>query len=116
MYRAPRRLIFSEACFSPPRRLHSLGRRLDRVVLARFGKPTFVMTGDSFFSLGEEFGAGQNPIFLIRSLPEKLFHPDGTPAFGQWQGGWLGVMGKQIEDVNQVAGQWMNGEGTTEKP
>lgn len=97
--------------FQSAKALHSSGRRFDRVVLARSGTPVFVMTGDSFLALGEEFRAGQNPIFLIRTLPEKLYQPDGKPAFGRWEGGWLGVMGKQMEDATQAAQQWMEGAG-----
>jgi len=99
--------------FQSAKALHLSGRRFDRVVLARSGKPVFAMTGDSFVSLGEELEAGQNPIFLIRTLPEKLHDPDGNPAFGRWEGGWLGVMGKQMEDVNQAARQWIGGDDVT---
>jgi hypothetical protein len=99
--------------FQSAKALQLSGRRFDRVVLARSGKPVFVMTGDSFLSLGEEFRAGQNPIFLIRTLPEKLHDPDGNPAFGRWEGGWLGVMGKQMEDVNQAARRWIGGDDVT---
>ena len=46
-------------------------------------------------------------------LPEQLYLPDGTAAFGSWTGGWLGVLGRQIEDVNTFGQAWMSGERST---
>jgi hypothetical protein len=39
-------------------------------------------------------------------LPEHVYALDGTPAFGTWTGGWLGVMGKQLDDSNEFHKQW----------
>ena len=61
---------------------------------------TFVRTGQ------QQFGAVQNPVYLIRTLPEKLYKPTGEGAFGQWTGGLLGVLGKQMDDANTAAKQW----------
>jgi hypothetical protein len=94
--------------FQAAKVLETKGRRFRRVVLARARKPVFVMTGDAFSSIGSEYGAGQNPIYLIRTLPEKLYRPSGEPAFGKWEGGWLGVLGKQMEDANAAAREWMS--------
>src|SRR6185503_21332606 len=52
--------------------LASNGRRFTRVILARAGTPVFMITGEDFEELGVEFAGGQNPVFLIRTLPEKL--------------------------------------------
>jgi hypothetical protein len=81
-------------------------RQFDRVILARAGEPVFVLKGESYATLGREFQAGQNPVFLIRTLPEKLFRPSGEQAYPQWTGGLLGVVGKQMEDANKVARDW----------
>jgi hypothetical protein len=89
--------------------LYAAGRRFDRVVLARQGTDIFLMKGDDFAAIGQQFGAGQNPVYLIRTLPEKLYKPTGEGAFGQWTGGLLGVLGKQMEDANAAAKRW--GEG-----
>ena len=48
--------------------------------------------------------------YLIRTLPEKLFNPDGTAAFGRWEGGLLGVLSKQMEDVSAAALRWNRGQ------
>jgi len=86
------------------------GRRFDRVTLARQGSAVFVMDGADFALLGESFTAGENPIYLIRTLPEKLYLPDGTPAYGTWTGGFLGVLGAQMRDVNDAAQTWAGGQ------
>lgn len=87
------------------------GRSFGRVTLARQGKPVFVMEGEAFQNLGREYGDGQNPIYLVRTLPELLYRTDGRAAFGTWSGGWLGVMTKQMEDVTDFGTAWVSGEG-----
>ena len=95
--------------FQAAQALHESGRRFDKVVLARTGTSVFQMKGEEFSTIGLEFAAGQNPIYLIRTLPEKLYRMDGEAAFGHWEGGWLGVLSKQMQDVNQAAQQWVTG-------
>lgn len=85
-------------------------REFGRVILARQGKPMFMMEGAAFTQLGQEYSSGQNPVYLIRTLPEQLYLPDGTAAFESWTGGWLGVLGRQIEDVNTFGQAWMTGD------
>lgn len=89
-------------------------REFGRVILARQGKPVFMMEGAAFAQLGQEYSSGQNPVYLIRTLPEQLYLPDGTAAFGSWTGGWLGVFGRQIEDVNSFGQAWMTGKHSTD--
>ena len=95
--------------FQAAKALHAAGRSFKKVNLVRSGTPVFVMSGQAFDEMGTEYAGGQNPIYLIRTLPEKLYLPDGTAAFGSWTGGWLGVMGRQMEDVNEFAQRWMAG-------
>lgn len=86
------------------------GREFGKITLSRGGKAVFVMDGDDFAELGAEYSAGQNPMYLIRTLPEKLALPDGRTAFGTWEGGLLGVFSKQMEDVNSFGQAWAMGE------
>lgn len=97
------------AVFQSAEALHEVGRRFDRVILARRGKPVFLMKGEDFWSIGAEFSAGQNPVYLVRTLPEKLYRPSGEAGFGRWEGGWLGVLEKQLNDANDAARQWSSG-------
>ena len=86
--------------------LSESGRRFERVVLARRGDAVFQIKGDDFDQLGREFKGGQNPVFLLRTLPAKLHRPSGEAAFGQWEGGLLGVVGKQMEDLTAAGRSW----------
>lgn len=80
-------------------------REFREVVLAWRGEPRFILGGDDFREMGRE-AAFQNPVYTIRTLPEKLRRPDGRPAYSNWTGGMLGVLGAQMDDVNDFARQW----------
>jgi hypothetical protein len=80
-------------------------REFKRVVLAHRGVPKFQLEGAYFHQLGEEYSV-QNPVFTMRTFPEHLLRPDGTRAFEQWSGGWLGVLNEQLEDFGEFHKQW----------
>jgi hypothetical protein len=80
-------------------------KRYGRVELAHRGTTKFIMAGEYFAQLGAEYGE-QNPIYTLRTFPEHLYRPDGTSAYGTWTGGMIGVLGKQMEDFNDVHRQW----------
>jgi hypothetical protein len=80
-------------------------RSFSSVILAHRGTAKFVLDGASFREIGRT-NDFQNPIFTIRTLPEKLSTPDGKPAFPSWSGGLLGVLSKQMEDVNRLSERW----------
>lgn len=80
-------------------------RSFDHVLLSHRGTAKFILEGDFFKKLGTEYGV-QNPMYTLRSLPENVLELDGTPAFGKWSGGWLGVTSKQIEDLNEFHREW----------
>jgi hypothetical protein len=69
------------------------------------GSPRFKISGADFKYIGSAF-ATENPVYLLRTFPEKLRRPDGTQAFGKWEGGLLGVAGKQMEDLAEFHRQW----------
>jgi len=81
-------------------------RQFDSVYLAYRGRLKFVMSGDDFQDIGRQREAGQNPLYLIQTLPEKLRYPDGREAFSHWDGGWLGVSTHQLEDFAELHRQW----------
>lgn len=87
--------------------------RFDRVVLAYRGDPKFNLDGDYFQKLGDEY-AFQNPVYTLRTLPENVYNLDGTPAFGTWTGGLLGVVGEQKQDLNEFHQRWYAQEGASE--
>jgi hypothetical protein len=85
-------------------------RRFGQVRLVRGLSHIYSMRGEDFQEIGREYEAGQNPVYLIRTFPEKLFLPNGTSAFGTWTGGLLGVAMQQMEDVNEAARAWLGVE------
>jgi hypothetical protein len=76
-----------------------------RVILAHKGKRKFIIEGDYFKVLGQEFGP-QNPVYTIRTFPEHVFDLSGKQAFANWTGGVFGVVNKQMEDFNEFNKQW----------
>ncbi len=87
--------------------LATMGRSPANVQLQRSGNTVFVLKGEDFLKLGAEFENGQNPVFLLRTLPEKLANADGTAAYQAWTGGLLGVVGKQMEDLSDAGRRWV---------
>lgn len=64
-----------------------------------------MLKGDYFQTIGLEYGV-QNPVYTLRTLPENVYTLEGKQAFGSWTGGWLGVVGKQMEDLNEFHRLW----------
>lgn len=81
------------------------GRSYDRIVLAYRGEARFLLTGSYFSRIGEEY-SWQNPVFLMRELPQNTLRISGEPAFETWTGGWLGVMNAQMNDLNSLHQEW----------
>jgi len=80
-------------------------REFDKVLLCSKGEVKFTLRGDFFQKTGKEYG-DQNPVYTMRTFPENLYRPDGDKAFGSWQGGLLGVTGKQLEDFTEFHKKW----------
>jgi len=75
------------------------------VKLSFRGDTKFLIEGDYFQKIGEEY-PWQNPVYSTRTFPENLLNIDGSRAYGQWTGGILGVLGKQMEDFNDFNEKW----------
>ena len=75
------------------------------VILSYKGREKFLLEGSYFLKLGKEYGY-QNPVYTARTLPENVYHLDGTQAFGTWTGGLLGVVSEQMEDYNEFHDEW----------
>ena len=83
--------------------------RVRYVTLSRRNWPVYILSGDDFAEIGRLFEAGENPVYLMRTLPERLYLPSGEPAFERWEGGLLGVLGEQLEDLNEFGKAWALG-------
>lgn len=80
-------------------------REFNEVLLAWRGDVRFRLDGKDFKEIGESF-AWENPVFLLRTFPERLKRADGTAAFETWSGGMLGVLNAQMDDVNTMSEEW----------
>lgn len=80
-------------------------RSFTSVELAHRTSVRFRMTGSYFKTLGTERD-WQNPVYTMRTMPENMRTPEGMPAFGQWTGGMLGVLNKQMEDHQTLHRRW----------
>lgn len=80
-------------------------REFSQVRMAFKGETVFVLDGEDFRKIGREH-AFQNPVYLVRTFPEKLMTPDGDRAFSEWTGGLIGVLNAQMDDVNEMGRQW----------
>lgn len=86
------------------------GKRFDKVILSSKGKRKFYIEGSYFKEIGSSFSY-QNPMYLLRTFPENTFLLNNTKAYATWTGGALGVMGKQMEDLNELAKDWFMADG-----
>lgn len=91
------------------KRLELQATSFSQVKLASKGKVKFVLSGDYFKQLGQEYGE-QNPMYSARTFPENVYTPTGERAFESWSGGLLGVAQKQLEDFKSFHQQWYIGD------
>jgi hypothetical protein len=75
------------------------------IKLEHKGNLKFLIDGSYFHTLGNEYSF-QNPVYTMRTFPANLKNPDGTSAYSEWTGGWLGVLGNQLEDFNDFNRKW----------
>lgn len=83
--------------------------RYGKVHLAFRGETKFILDGEYFRQLGQEYGL-QNPVYTMRTFPSHLKRPDGSEAYGTWTGGMIGVLQKEMEDFNSFHDRWYLGE------
>jgi hypothetical protein len=81
------------------------GRHFARVILACRSRKKFVLDGDYFQQLGQEYES-QNPMYTIRTFPTHLTAMDGSKPFTEYVGGVLGVLGKEMEQFTEFNDQW----------
>lgn len=81
-------------------------RSFDTVELSYRGETRFLLDGGDFQTLGRQMAYGENPVYMLRTFPEKLRDAKGRSAFGEWTGGVLGVMKEQMEDLTELHKQW----------
>lgn len=80
-------------------------KKFNTVQLRFRGKTKFQLDGLYFQTIGKEYSS-QNPVYTMRTFPENLKNPDGSRAYSEWTGGWLGVVKQQMEDFNDFHRKW----------
>jgi hypothetical protein len=85
-------------------------KRFDKVILSSKGNRKFYIEGSYFKEIGSSFSY-QNPMYLLRTFPENTFLMNGTKAYSTWTGGFIGVMGEQMKDLNELAKDWFLADG-----
>jgi hypothetical protein len=83
------------------------GSDLDYVKLAYQGRVKYILTDEDFKLVGLQYSLGENPVYIIRTFPEKLLLLNGRNAFPKWEGGLLAVTAKQLEDFNTFMKTWL---------
>lgn len=76
-----------------------------KVVLASRGTSKFTIDGNYFQALGREYST-QNAIYTIRTFPPHLVAMDGTKPFSEYEGGFIGVLQKEMEQFTDFSNQW----------
>ncbi len=81
------------------------GRQFQRVILAARGQNKFVIPGDYFQQLGQEYHT-QNPMYTVRTFAPHVTAMDGSHPFGEYSGGILAVLGKEMEQFTEFHNEW----------
>jgi hypothetical protein len=76
-----------------------------RVVLARNGQHRFYIHAMDLKPLADSYAA-DGQLWAFNNLPASVRRMDGSRAFEEWSGGWLGVLKEQTEDVNDFITEW----------
>jgi len=79
---------------------------VNRIVLARNGQERFYITGSDLRTLADSYGGGGR-IWAFNNLPASVRRMDETRAYAEWSGGWLGVLNKQAEDLDEFIEEWI---------
>jgi hypothetical protein len=80
-------------------------RRFERVILSAFGNKKFVVPGDYFQQLGQEYDA-QNPVYTVRKFPTHILTMDGAQPFPEPRGGLLWVLKEEMEQFSDFNRRW----------
>lgn len=80
-------------------------RQFDSVILAYHGKARLMIDALAFQTIGQE-RAFQNPIYVIRTMQQDVKTLDGAAAFPELHGGWLGVLGAEMDQHKEFHERW----------
>jgi len=77
-----------------------------RFILARDGEEVFQITTPRLKELASSYSNG-GEIWAFNNLPSSVYRMSGAQAYSTWEGGWLGVLQKQTDDLNTMISEWL---------
>ena len=89
-------------------------RQFEKVTLCFRNETRFILDGADFSVIGQDFET-QNPMYTVRTFPEKLSLPDGQAAYETHSGGLFYLMRVQMEDFNDMNNVWYMNELAAEQ-
>lgn len=89
-------------------------QKFNQVELCFRGSTIFILPGEHFSTIGQEFEK-QNPMYTVRTFPEKLKLPNGESAFKKHSGGALYLMRVQMADFKDMNSIWYLDELISER-
>lgn len=87
------------------------GERFRDVVISGGGEQVYRLNKSDLGELALEYELGGR-IWAFNHWPERLRKPSGEKAFETWNGGLLGVMKGQMEDMNLAIKTWLGKAST----
>jgi hypothetical protein len=78
---------------------------IKRIVLAQEGQRIFYIDSSDLRQLANSYDGGGR-VWAFNHLPERVCTMSGQKPYGTWTGGWLGVLGEQAEDLNDLIERW----------
>ena len=79
--------------------------RYQRIILAAYGQKKFVVPGDYFQKLGQEYDT-QNPVYTVRTFSHHVSTMDGANPFPEPDGGILWVVKQEMEQFTDFNKRW----------
>jgi hypothetical protein len=78
---------------------------VDRIVLARDGQRLFVVKSDDMQRMADSYDGGGR-LWAFNQLPIRSRTMEGKQVFHEFTGGWLGVVKKETEQLNEFIEDW----------
>jgi hypothetical protein len=76
-----------------------------RIILAAYGQRKFVLPGEYFQQLGQEYDT-QNPVYTIRTFSHHVSTMDGHQPFPEPDGGMLWILKEEMEQFTDFNKRW----------
>lgn len=92
--------------------MNNSGREFEKIYLCRQGERKFLLFGNYFKELGEEYNK-EEPMLLVFNFPANVYYPDESRVYPDYNqdekmtGGDLILATRQLKDFNEFMKKWM---------